>query len=886
MATVKDEPQDQSQTGLGPATASVSPLSPDPEQIYLQTLISATSPEVLERGVKVGLDVLEGLKGPLDAAVPLNTTQASQWLKSISELKARAKPKRTIVGVVGNTGAGKSSVISAVLDEERLLPTNCMRACTASPTEISYNDSNNSNELYRAKVEFISADDWLKELQGLYIDLLDGNVYPEMTKDMMAKASPGELVSKSNVRRVLGTTRSLKATTASNLYRQLQTHVDSKEKNTEKQIEFWPLIKIVHIYTKAAALETGACIIDLPEPQLRPTTWKPAPITHAVDDKTAKSLLGDSFRRQLKYDGTYSAVTFICSKTDDIPVTEAAESRDMEDQIADSWDKINSLQEENRSLKSKLTDLSEEKADYDESIEAIELALDQWENLNIKLSEGKTVYPPSDKKRKRTSTPKGSRKKSKSFDSDDDDDDDFQDVESISDDSDKENSQPNENRQPLTQEDIEQILASLKEEKKMPRQNKKLVEQKMTGNRKEMKANNAEKAALHGQVKAVCIKGRNEYSRQAIKHDFAMGIKELDQENAAEEDEATFDPEVDLRDFDAVARFLPGFCVSSRAFQKISGRLEKDNFNEAGFESADDTEIPQLQRDANRAFTPVIQTKMIPAYDVCTNEKGPGSYMRMKEAMVSHVERTRRTMFRDATNGVQEQLETMCKTVKQQIENSTQDLHSRLTRDYLAVLVGIDIAAFRTVPRAERLLRAEMAPLLAKTDHAFARVARGNDDVVVKTRAESESAFQVETQDNDEDAEDQENGEDAETHDNGEDAAGFVKQEPDSDSTVGGTEAASNDGGSDQRMPSPCLAYPPEQPESNDVSVEEEEEHSNSDEQSASSSSSNSSSSPNEDEDDEDPFGDDDDNEVHDDESPAPVRPCYRAPFVKDEPIY
>jgi hypothetical protein len=45
-----------------------------------------------------------------------------------------------------------------------------------------------------------------------------------------------------------------------------------------------------------------------------------APITRAVDDKAAKSLLGESFKRQLKYDGTYSRVTFICSKTDDISV--------------------------------------------------------------------------------------------------------------------------------------------------------------------------------------------------------------------------------------------------------------------------------------------------------------------------------------------------------------------------------------------------------------------------------------------------------------------------------------------------------------------------------------------------------------------------------------
>jgi len=46
--------------------------------------------------------------------------------------------------------------------------------------------------------------------------------------------------------------------------------------------------------------------------------WIVAPINRAVDDKAAKSLLGESFKRQLKYDGKFSRITFICSKTDDI----------------------------------------------------------------------------------------------------------------------------------------------------------------------------------------------------------------------------------------------------------------------------------------------------------------------------------------------------------------------------------------------------------------------------------------------------------------------------------------------------------------------------------------------------------------------------------------
>jgi hypothetical protein len=57
---------------------------------------------------------------------------------------------------------------------------------------------------------------------------------------------------------------------------------------------------------------------------------------------------------------------------------------------------------------------------------------------------------------------------------------------------------------------------------------------------------------------------------------------------------------VDIRDYDAVAESLPVFCVSSRAYQKLRGRLRKDDFSNAGFQSIEDTEIPQLQAHARK----------------------------------------------------------------------------------------------------------------------------------------------------------------------------------------------------------------------------------------------------------------------------------------------
>lgn len=52
--------------------------------------------------------------------------------------------------------------------------------------------------------------------------------------------------------------------------------------------------------------------------------WVCAPINRAVDDKAAKSLLGESFKRQLKYDGVSQLaghLTFFILLTINLPIT-------------------------------------------------------------------------------------------------------------------------------------------------------------------------------------------------------------------------------------------------------------------------------------------------------------------------------------------------------------------------------------------------------------------------------------------------------------------------------------------------------------------------------------------------------------------------------------
>lgn len=140
----------------------------------LPNLMADATPETLEAEVERNMSLLSKLKDPM-SRLGAHNEQARQWLEQIGNVEKQNKPQRTIIGVVGNTGAGKSSVINAMLDEERLVPTNCMRACTAVVTELSWNNSEDETAKYRAAIEFIKPEDWEKELSILFEELLDGS---------------------------------------------------------------------------------------------------------------------------------------------------------------------------------------------------------------------------------------------------------------------------------------------------------------------------------------------------------------------------------------------------------------------------------------------------------------------------------------------------------------------------------------------------------------------------------------------------------------------------------------------------------------------------------------------------------------------------------------
>jgi hypothetical protein len=167
----------------------------------------------------------------------------------------------------------------------RLVPTSCVRACTAAPTEISFNYSDDPEQAYAAEVEFITRKEWIAELQVLVTSVKEVNdmseeaitenssagiakaklnaVYPDLDDESISSSTVTSLAKEPCVAQFLGTVQKLQATSALELHRQLQGFVNSKEKGTHKETELWPLIRVIRIYTKSSALSTGAVIVDL-----------------------------------------------------------------------------------------------------------------------------------------------------------------------------------------------------------------------------------------------------------------------------------------------------------------------------------------------------------------------------------------------------------------------------------------------------------------------------------------------------------------------------------------------------------------------------------------------------------------------------------------------
>jgi len=135
--------------------------------------------EIQDAAVHAGLNQLNKLKLLLQKS-DFDRKLVGEWLDDLERIIPQANTPRTIIGIIGNTGAGKSSMLNALLDQEVFIPTSSHRACTATITEVSYN----ADDGFRAVIHFVDAETWINDLKHLLADqTVDGDRDEERSVD-------------------------------------------------------------------------------------------------------------------------------------------------------------------------------------------------------------------------------------------------------------------------------------------------------------------------------------------------------------------------------------------------------------------------------------------------------------------------------------------------------------------------------------------------------------------------------------------------------------------------------------------------------------------------------------------------------------------------------
>ncbi|XP_065820373.1 nuclear GTPase SLIP-GC-like [Labrus bergylta] len=306
-----------------------------------------------------GEDVLpevEKIMASVESRLP--QTKLKDFLeKKIGGLK---KEKRELVGVFGHTGAGKSSLINAVIGEKDLLPSGDLGACT---TVIIKVEANKQNQNYEAEIEFITKEDFKEHVQGckkMFQNDADDQeensddsddadninhdddksqaveemsaVYGEQWKKILDN---NNFMDKKHFKKIPEFLKSKKKIlsfrTAEELSAELVKYTrSSSDEDEEVKRWFWPLVKCVTIRVPNNDLLQNVTLVDLPGNgdcnkgrdkmwkgvvQDCSTVWIVTEIKRAASEEKAWEILG-SASRYLGNGGQCKHIHFICTHSD------------------------------------------------------------------------------------------------------------------------------------------------------------------------------------------------------------------------------------------------------------------------------------------------------------------------------------------------------------------------------------------------------------------------------------------------------------------------------------------------------------------------------------------------------------------------------------------
>jgi hypothetical protein len=214
-----------------------------------------------------------------------------------AELEAENKGLEVLVGVAGATGAGKTSLLNALLEYPELLPSSSTEAATATVCRIAWNDDDTPGHEFRAEVKFRTKEAVVKELDDVLSAVKNRKLLREEEFDdeddrIKAIEEVTDLISRGiskvctiwglddgdiedmdytveevmadngDVVELLGTSETIYSPDADDFATEVKPYLDSTP--TREDITAWPLIDEVRIYVKSDILKHGIVLVDLP----------------------------------------------------------------------------------------------------------------------------------------------------------------------------------------------------------------------------------------------------------------------------------------------------------------------------------------------------------------------------------------------------------------------------------------------------------------------------------------------------------------------------------------------------------------------------------------------------------------------------------------------
>ncbi|RPA80579.1 hypothetical protein BJ508DRAFT_128687 [Ascobolus immersus RN42] len=414
------------------------------------------------------------------------------------------------------------------------------------------------------------------------------------------------------------------------------SHQHTDDSDSDRKLQFWPLIKKIHVYIRAPLLKYGVTLIDLPgthdanagraaiaEKHMKECThfFIIADIKRAMDNSTAKQLISELFtnKGETATNDMVENVSFVCTSSDNIDKSETYSA------LAVFRKEMEAVEDHLEALKRQHVEAIKAEKRYKEEVILVDTQLRKagkrlsvWMRRKNQARKKNWQWPVyfmkklnsairnSSRKRKRADSEETPTKRQKQedfgyevpdSDAEDDDDEDEDESEESDDDDDDDDVEFSDDTVPAptlakNPDELQEIIKQFRAIKETLRKQKTAAKRAQAAESDRIPILAQEVADLEVSISERCVAARNAFVRKKIKQQYAYIIEEADEE--LKENAGPNSSNFELsRNYRAIEEQFRVFCVSSHGYQKLQGRL---GGKDGKFQNLEATEIPALQR--------------------------------------------------------------------------------------------------------------------------------------------------------------------------------------------------------------------------------------------------------------------------------------------------